>query len=193
MENTQVPSKKKFYKRWWFWVGTVLLLFIIIGASSNTSPQKVGQNSTVAASTNQPASSGSAPQTFKVGDQVQLGDSVLTVNKVQVSQGGEFEHPSAGDEYVNLNITIQNNSSSGQYVTTLGQMFIRDAQGNSYQVTPTDVVIQNPSSSLDGQVIANSKRTGWVGFEVPQGDKGLQFQYDGSLFGGGTILVDLGK
>lgn len=78
-------------------------------------------------------------------------------------------------------------------MTTLGQMYIRDAQGNSYQATPTDVVIQNPSSSLDGQVIANSKRTGWVGFEVPSGDKGLRFQYDGSLFGGGTILVDLGK
>jgi hypothetical protein len=50
-----------------------------------------------------------------------------------------------------------------------------------------------PNNSLDGAVIANSKRTGWVGFEVPKGDTGLQFQYNGSLWGGGTILVDLGK
>lgn len=193
MENQEGAKKKKFYKRWWFWVLAVVVLFIIGVSSSNTSPQKVGQNGTVAAGSNQPASSGSGPQVFKVGDQVQLGDSVLTVNKVEVSQGGEFMHPSAGDEYIDLNITIQNNGSSGQYVTTLGQMFIRDAQGNSYQVTPTDMEIQNPSSDLDGQVIANSKRTGWVGFEVPAADKGLQFQYDGSLFGGGTILVNLGQ
>jgi len=193
MDTQDGAKKKKFYKRWWFWTLAVLVLLFIIGANSKTTPQKVGQNGSVVATTNQPASDNSAPQTFKVGDQIQLGSSVVTVNKEQVSQGGEFMHPSAGDEYIELNMTIDNTSNSSQYVTTLGQMFVRDAQGNSYQVTPTDMMIQNPSSGLDGTVIANSKRTGWVGFEVPAGDKGLQFQYDGSIFGGGTVLVNLGQ
>ncbi len=186
MENQQ-GAKKKFYKRWWFW-GLVLVVLIIIGASSSPSSEKVGSNGIAAAPAQQ-----TAQTTYKVGDQIQLGSSVITVNSVSYSDGGQFTSPSAGNEWLDLNITIQNTSSSQQYVTTLGQMFVRDAQGNSYQVTATDKELSNPSSSLDGAIIANSKRTGWVGFEIPKTATGLQFQYNGSIWGGGTVLVDLGK
>lgn len=36
--DTEVKPKKKFYKRWWFWVGAVLVLFVIIGMSGNSTP-----------------------------------------------------------------------------------------------------------------------------------------------------------
>lgn len=32
-------GKKKFYKRWWFWVGIVVVLFIIIGESGTPTPK----------------------------------------------------------------------------------------------------------------------------------------------------------
>jgi hypothetical protein len=183
-------QKKPFYKRWWVWVGGLLVLFIVIGASgSSNTPQKVGSNGDVSAATTKT----DEQTTYKVGDQIKLGSSVITVNSVSVSHGGQFSKPQSGNEWVNVNLTIQNTGSSQQYVTTLGQMFVRDAQGNSYQVAVTDKVMENPNNSLDGAVIANSKRTGWVGFEVPQGATGLQFQYNGSMFGGGTVVVDLGK
>jgi hypothetical protein len=189
MDAQVSPKKKSIFKRWWFWVIVVVVIFIIIG-SVNSSPQKVGSTG----STSSSAPSTSAQQTsFKVGDVIKLGDSTITVNKVTVTKGGEFLSPSAGNEFVNLNITIQNNNQSSQYVTTLGQMFIKDSGGNSYQVTTTDVTEQNISNDLDGQLIANSKRTGWVGFEVPAADKGLQFEYQASEFGGNTIDVDLGQ
>lgn len=189
MENSEKP-KKKFYKRWWFWVLAVVVLLIIIGVSGSSTPQKVGENQTGGS---QPSSNGSQAQTFKVGDQIKLGDSIVTVNKVEYSQGSQYVHPSSGNEWVDLNITIENTGNSQQYVTTLGQMYVRDGEGNSYQVSPTDKVMQNPGFGLDGAVIAKSKRTGWVGFEVPKGATGLQFQYNGSIFGGGNILVDLGR
>jgi len=116
---------------------------------------------------------------------------VVTVNEVQVSEGGQFSSPQPGNQWLNLNITIQNTDNSQQYVTTLGQMFVRDAEGNSYQVAVTDKVMESPNNSLDGAIIANSKRSGWVGFEVPEGATGLQYQYNGSMWGGGTVLVDL--
>lgn len=182
-------TKKRFYKRWWFWVLAVVVIFIIIGASSGSStPIKVGSNDNVSAATNDTQQS-----VYKVGDQIKLGSSIITVNSVSISHGGQFTQPQAGNEWINLNVTIQNTGSSQQYVTTMGQMFVRDAQGNSYQVAVTDKVMENPNNSLDGAVIANSKRTGWVGFEVPQDNTGLQFQYNGSIFGGGTVVVDLGK
>jgi len=184
------PKKKPFYKRWWVWVIGVVVLFIVIGASgSSTTPQKVGSNGDASAAT----SNDTKQSVYNVGDQIKLGSSVITVNSVSVSHGGQYTKPQAGNEWVNVNLTIQNTGSSQQYVTTMGQMFVRDADGNSYQVAVTDKMMENPNNSLDGAVIANSKRTGWVGFEVPQGATGLQFQYNGSIFGGGTVVVNLGK
>jgi hypothetical protein len=185
--DTQEKPKKSIFKKWWFWVIAVVVILIVIGeVNSPATPQTAG--SSTASATPAPSAQ---PTTFKVGQPITLGSSVLTVNKVEVTNGGEFITPSSGDEFVNLNLTIQNTGNTEEDITTLGQMFIRDAGGNSYQVTVTDVTEQNMSDDLDGAVIANSKRTGWVGFEVPAGDKGLQFQYDASIFGGGTALVNL--
>ncbi|MFZ2523494.1 MAG: DUF4352 domain-containing protein [Minisyncoccia bacterium] len=181
MEN---QPKKKFYKKWWFWGIVVIVVLSIIGSDSSN-PQKVGEtvvNNTVEKST-----------TFKVGDNVKLGNSIVTVNKVEYSQGGQYTKPAEGNEWVNLNVTIENTGSSQQYVTTLGQMFIRDSEKNSYQVTVTNKAMENPGLGLDGAVIAQSKRTGWVGFEIKKGVTGLQFQYNGSMFGGKSALVDLGR
>lgn len=60
METTESP-KKKFYKRWWFWVGTVLLLFIIIGISGSGN-----SSSQTATSVPAPDESGSSAQTAPV-------------------------------------------------------------------------------------------------------------------------------
>lgn len=185
MENT---PKKKFYKKWWFWVLCIIVLFIIIGSSGDsTTPKKVGEEGSAT------KSEVKADQAFKVGDKVQLGNSIVTVNKVEFSQGGQYSKPAEGNEWVNLNVTIENTGSSQQYVTTLGQMFVRDSEKNSYQVSVTNKALENPGFGLDGAVITNSKRTGWVGFEIKKGVTGLQFQYNGSMFGGGSALVDLGR
>lgn len=181
----ELEKKKKFYKRWWFWVIVIVVLIGVIG-SSGSNGTKVGSNS---GTTSEP----STQTTYKVGDQIKLGSSVITVNSVSVSHGSQYLNPSDGNEWVNLNITVQNTSSSQQFLTTLGQMFVRDGAGNSYQVSTTDKTISDINNRLDGAIIANSKRTGWVGFEVPKGATGLQFQYNGSMWGGGTTLVDLGK
>lgn len=52
-------------------------------------------------------------------------------------------------------------------------------------------MLSNPGFGLDGATIANSKQTGWVGFEIPKNATGLQFQYNNGILGGKTILVDL--
>lgn len=169
----------------------VVVPLIIIGASGDSSPKKVGENQQATSPTQQAPQE--QPKSFKVGDQIKLGDSVVTVNKVEYSQGGQYTHPSEGNEWINLNITIENTGTSQQYVTTMGQMYIRDGSENSYQVAVTNKALENPGFGLDGAVIAKSKRTGWVGFEIPKIAKGLQFQYNGNIFGGRNILVDLGR
>lgn len=187
--GNQEGSKKKFYKKWWFWV--LLVLFIIIVASANNDkPQKIGGNEVAI---NNQTQDKVTQESFRVGDQVKMGNSVITVNKVEYSQGGQYTKPNEGNEWINLNVTIENNASSQQYITTLGQMFIKDGDRNSYQVSVTDKALENPGLGLDGQIIANSKRTGWVGFEIPKSSTNLQFQYNSSMFGGGEVIIDLGR
>lgn len=190
METTQEVTKRAFYKRWWFWVLAVIVILMLISMNgSSTTPEKVSGND----SGSQPSGQNAAQTSYKVDDQIKLGSSIIRVNSVQYSRGGQFTKPQEGNEWVNINLTIQNTSSSQQYVTTLGQMFVRDGASNSYQIAVTDKLMENPNNSLDGAIIANSKRTGWIGFEIPKGATGLQFQYNGSMWGGGNILVDLGR
>ncbi|MDD5098123.1 MAG: DUF4352 domain-containing protein [Candidatus Pacebacteria bacterium] len=184
MEKQEQKPKKKFYKQWWFWLIAILVILTIIGSSGNN-PEKVGSSN--------PDNQTTGSTNFKVGDNVKMGNSIITINKVEYSQGGKYTKPNDGNEWLNLNLTIENTGSSQQYITTLGQMFVPDGDKNSYQVSVTDRIFENPGFGLDGQIIAQSKRTGWVGFEIPKTAKGLQFQYNGSMFGGGTIIIDLGR
>jgi hypothetical protein len=181
-------EKKKFYKKWWFWVIVLIVLFVIGSGGSENNPKEIGDSGNTT-----PATEIKQDELFKVGDKIQIGSSILTVNKIEYSKGSQYIKPAEGNEWVNLNITIENTAYSQQYVTTLGQMFIRDGESNSYQVAVTNKSMENPGLGLDGAVIAKSKRTGWVGFEIKKGVTGLQFQYNGNIFGGKSILVDLGR
>lgn len=185
MENQEQKTKKKFYKKWWFWVIVVIVVLSILGSGSSE-PKKIEQGQSEQKSSNEVKF-----ETFKIGDAVKIGNSIVTINKMETSTGGQYSKPTEGNKWINLNITIENTDSSQQYITTLGQMFLRDSDGNSYQVAVTNKVMENPSFGLDGTIIAKSKRTGWVGFEVKNESKNLQFQYNGSMFGGKEVLINL--
>ncbi len=161
---------------------------------NSSQTQKVGQNGSQPQNgTNNSNGQQQGTTTYKVGDQVKMGDIILTVNQVQVSQGGQYTTPSAGNQWIDLNLTLQNTGSTQAEITTLGQMFVLDNKSNQYQVTVTDKAMANPGSlGLDGAIVAGAKKTGWVGFEVPKTATGLKFQYNASFFDNNSITVDLG-
>jgi len=106
--------------------------------------------------------------------------------------------PSEGNEWINLNIAIENSGSKQEYVTTLGQMYIVDKDGNQYQIAVINKAMENISNFLDGTVVAKAKKTRWVGFEVPTTATGLTFRYnaigniiDARLFRDGTEVNNL--
>ena len=114
------------------------------------------------------------------------------INKVEFSQGDQLTKPAGRNEWINLNLTSENTSSSQQTSTALGRMFISDGKGNRYQMAATDRVIEDHNFSfgvfmLDG----GSQQTGWIGFEIKQGATGLIFHYVGR--GREEILVNLGR
>lgn len=179
---------------------TGILILIVIGiiasAGGNKSEKVAKQDDSTKVAATEAKSETPAPKevkSYKVGDSVKLGGAVVTVNKIEASTGGQFSKPQEGNVWLNLNITIENTEAKDQYITTMGQMFLRDGDGNSYQVAVTDKSLESVNNNLDGTILAKSKRTGWVGFEVKEDVKQLGFQYNGSMWGGGSIFVDLGK
>lgn len=170
-------------------LGILFVVLIIIGASggSKSEPKKVGENSN--------NSKTQEKQTvYKVGDKIELGNVILTVNSVETSTSGQYTQPSEGNQWIDLNLTIENTGSKQEFITTLGQMFVLDDKNNQFQVAVTGKRLANPGSQgLDGAIVAGAKKTDWVGFEVPKSSTGLKLQYNASFFSNKNILVDLGK
>ncbi|MEK7570912.1 MAG: DUF4352 domain-containing protein [Patescibacteria group bacterium] len=175
------------------WVGIGFIILIVIGVigSMGSDSKKVGSTTDTTQTSNtkeQPTQ-----ETYKVGDKVQMSDIILTVNKVETAQGGQYTKPSEGNQWIDVNMTLENTGSSQQYITTMGQMFVIDGENNQYQVAVTGKRLENAGSlGMDGALIAKAKKTDWVGFEVPKTAKGLKLQYNASFYSNKKILVDLG-
>lgn len=187
---------EKIMKKLLKWGGIALLIIIVLGmiGSKGGESKKVGSSDSTTTQTGANTNSQPTQQMYKVGDKVQMGDVILTVNKIETSQGGQYTKPASGNQWIELNLTIENTGSNQEYITTLGQMFVTDKDNNQYQTTVTSKRMESPGSlGLDGALIAKAKKTDWVGFEVPKTATGLKFQYNASFWSNKSIVVDLGR
>lgn len=166
----------------------LFILIGIIGAAGGNKTEKVGENTPSGSSGSQAKTE---EQKYKVGEQIKMGDIVLTVNKMEKSTGGQYTKPSEGNVWVNLNLTLENTGSDQEYITTLGQMYLIDKDGNQYQTAVTNKTMENINNSLDGAIVAKAKKTGWVGFEATKTATGLVFRYNASFWNDKAILVTL--
>lgn len=128
--------------------------------------------------------------TYKVGEKIVAGDVSITVTKVETSIGKGNVIPEAGNEWINVSMTIENTGATKQIIKSTETMLLKDAEGNSYEVATTD---KAANMGIDGTIAAGDKKTGWVGFEVKAGAAGLQLFYNAIAFGGGEVLVSLGE
>ncbi|NGT03890.1 DUF4352 domain-containing protein [Clostridium perfringens] len=126
-------------------------------------------------------------ETFKVGDTIQTKDFKITVNKVETSEGGEFVKPKDGNEFIKVDITIENTSKEEQNVSSMIMFKVVDKDGRSYN----QAIVEDQNGQLDGKVAPGRKMTGEYVVEVPKGDTGLQLEFDSSLLNSGQVIVDL--
>jgi Domain of unknown function (DUF4352) len=163
----------------------VLVVLLIIGSAGGGGTKKVGENGS-----NDTAKSANENKTYKVGDQVQSGDFVFTVNSVRNDQGSQFFKPKDGHVYKVANVTIENKSKDRTNISTLLQMYLKDAESTKF--TPT-VITSDTTGQVDGELLAGEKVKGDVAFEVPSTATGLKFYFTPEWLSGGTIVVDLGQ
>lgn len=67
-------------------------------------------------------------------------------------------------------------------------MYIKDSEGNKY--TPT--LVSDATGSVDGELLADDKVKGDVGFELPKVANGLKFYFNPNWVSGQSIVIDLG-
>lgn len=166
----------------------LIVVISVIGAMSGGSKetQKVGENNSSTAPTN---TTTPTQETYKVGDQVQSGEHVFSVNAVRKDTGTGFVKPKSGSVYLIPNVTVENKSNSPVTVSTLLSMYVKDSEGNEY--TPT--LTSDATGKVDGELLAGEKVKGDVGFEVPSTATGMKFYYEPTWLGSEkTIIVDLG-
>lgn len=131
-----------------------------------------------------------AQQTYKVGDVVQIGDLVLTVNEVTAPKGDKFNKPKDGQRFVVVDLTIQNKSDKEAALSSLLQMALKDAGGQKYTVD-LGAMMAAGGSMPDGKLAAGEKLRGKVAFQVPVDAKDLVFVFDANVFGAGKVFVAL--
>lgn len=153
----------------------------LVGCGSDTPKKVEGQKQ------EQQQEQKSKVETFKVGDTIQTKDFKITINSVETENGGEFVKPKDGNEFLKLDITIENISKEAQAISSVIMFKVVDKDGRAYNQAFTE----NQNGQLDGEVGPGRKMTGEYVVEVPKGATGLQLEFDSSLLTSGQVIVDL--
>ncbi|HAT4156624.1 Telomeric repeat-binding factor 2 [Clostridium perfringens] len=162
-------------------LSAIVISGALVGCGSDTPKKVEDQNQ------KQEQQQESKVETFKVGDTIQTKDFKITVNKVETSEGGEFVKPKDSNEFIKVDITIENTSKEEQNVSSMIMFKVVDKDGRSYN----QAIVEDQNGQLDGKVAPGRKMTGEYVVEVPKGATGLQLEFDSSLLTSGQVIVDL--
>jgi hypothetical protein len=187
--------KKPFYKKWWVWLIAIIVVFAIAGGSGEeeeTTPKVKSEaaetSATDKAAKQEETKAKPAKEEFAVGEQVQLGDNVLTVTKVEKSAGGDFDQPKDGHEYVIVTVEINN---SGDENISYNPFDFKMSNSQGQIVDQAFTTVDTNTALQSGELAPGGKVSGTIAFEQPAGDTGLQLQYTPSFWSDKTIKVNL--
>ena len=178
-------NSKPWYKRFWVWFGLIILLGVIIGVASPKETPKVADSS----------SSGSSEQkseqtSFKVGDVIAFDEKKVTVVSVERNwdTGNQFIKPDAGNEFVKVQVSIENNAKNEAMYNTFDWK-LQDSKGVIKDVDSVGYGVEGALSS--GELAPDGKVAGFLVFEVTNGDAGLTLRYNPSFWSDRKIEVKL--
>lgn len=172
-------KKKAFYKRWWFWVIAVVIVIgigSIGGGDTQTStsdtkkPQQTAEKAEEKKETN---------KVYAIGEEAKYKDVSITVTNVKRSNGGDFDKPKSGNEYVVVSLKIKN---MGKNKISYNP-FDYEMKNSKGQINNTGITLVNTDTALNsGDLAPGGEVEGSIAFEEPKGDNGLVLIYKGNLF-----------
>lgn len=154
-----------------------LFTAVLFGCGETIEPKKA---------TTEPANT-KQQEIFKIGERVEMGKLVITVNSVIDSPGGQFLKPASGHIYKIADCTIENLGDGATVISSLAMFSIVDSEGYKYNETFTE----DSKSNLGGELGPGRKMRGRVAFEVPSNATGLELIFEPNLFGFGQAIFNL--
>jgi Domain of unknown function (DUF4352) len=187
VEHPEAPSKEMVMRRVLV-IGLVTAVGLAAACGTDSNTGKVVQAASPPPA--QSAKAPAAPSSFKVGDLIKVGNTMLlTVTQVQapVDSGNEFITPQKG-QFMTVMVSMQNVSGKDQTVSSMVSFDLRDQSGQAYSET----ILPNAPKPPDGSVAPNDKLAGGLTYDVPRGTD-FKLYYKNDLFSAGQVIVDLGQ
>ncbi|WP_316570224.1 DUF4352 domain-containing protein [Neobacillus sp. YIM B06451] len=127
-------------------------------------------------------------EVFSVGEQVKLGDNILTVSKVDKSNGSDFDKPKAGHEFIIVTVEINN---AGDRNISYNPFDFKMANSQGQIVDQAFTTVDSDTSLQSGELAPGGKVSGTISFEQPANDQGLQLHYTPGFWSDSTIKINL--
>jgi hypothetical protein len=165
--------KKPGGKGKWILLGAgilVVLIIIVAVASGGKKSEKTETKSSTPTGT----SSETKKDTYAVGETAKDGDLSITVYSFTPSPGDAFSKPEAGNQFIVVDLGIDNNGTDKANLSTMMEMSIRTPEGRKY-----DQAAYFPEPKYpDGAIQPSGKARGNVAFEVPANIGSMEFVFE---------------
>ena len=162
----------------------IIVLLAMTGCSATiTAPGGSSNSSATSASAD-----GAQGDTFKVGQQIGIDDTVLVVNSAKKwTSPNDFQKPEAGKVYLIVNLTIENKGTEKVSYNAFDYK-VEDADGVQNN---SAFVVDVPKEIKSGSLAPNGKLTGNLVFEVPKNMKSLKLIIEPSFWSNQQVKVIL--
>lgn len=127
---------------------------------------------------------------FNVKETISFDSKEVTVTGVERNwnTGNQFITPEAGKEFVKVQVTIKNNSNNDITYSTIDWK-MKDSGNVLYDFASATFMIDGSLGS--DTLVAGDTISGFLAFEVPDGDSGLRLQYSPSFWSGKKLEINL--
>ncbi|MEF8785669.1 MAG: DUF4352 domain-containing protein [Haloarculaceae archaeon] len=123
---------------------------------------------------------------YDVGTTVEFQATQVTVNDMRTESSlGSFTEPDAGNEYVIVDLSVENQTGEEQHVSTALQMLIKDGDGFSYQEDFSAAAQLSRQFDETTALADGETRRGEVVYEVEEGLRPLYWVFEFSLWNDG--------
>lgn len=169
-------------------VGSLLVIGLVasVASSSEEKATRVDDSSTA----DSDGATTAAPETFAVGDTVELGSLRVVVHAVTdpLTSSNQFSTPAQGHRWVAVDVEVTNVGGQPVALSSLMQFEVQDASNAAYGPALTAENLP----SIDGEAPPGGSRRGTVVFEVPESAAGLRLAFSGDLLSSGSAVIVLG-
>lgn len=139
-------------------------------------------------SQNAPASD---PDTFRVGDRVEMSDIYVTLVSVTESNGNSYLKPSDGNVFVICEFTIENESKDDLAVSSM--MCFKAYADDFFTSLSIGGMAASEKSQLDGSIAAGKKMNGIVAYEVPADWSEFEIRYTPNVYSSKEFVFTYSK